>query len=209
MLSLATSLPVSIQTMVFRQQGVTIHYPQVFGLQNPGAEQQINRMIIQLVQSLINQQHYDQGANSFANMIGTYEIKTNERDVLSLALSNYAIPHSAANGLTVMKSLTFDTKTGKNYLLRDLFKPNSDYVSVLSNLVRKQIEDRDIPILNSFPGVKSDQDYYIADKALVLYYQPIEITAHYFGFPMFPISVYALEDIVDENSPLGRMTTNS
>src|SRR5699024_4139644 len=115
----------------------------------------------------------------------------------------------AANGLTIMKSLTFDTETGKNYSLKDLFKPNSDYVSVLSKLINKQIESRDIPLLDTFQGIAPDQDYYIADKALVLYFQPIEITAHYYGFPMFPISVFDIQDIINENSPLGRMATNS
>lgn len=206
---MAIPLPVFTQTQVFQQQGVTIHYPQVLGFKNLNAEKQINRTIIQLVQSIINQQHQEQGNIPFAQMVGDYEIKTNERNILSLSLSNYAIRQGAANGLTIMKSLTFDTETGKNYPLKELFKPNSDYVSKLSHLVKKQIDDRDIPILNTFPGIKPDQDYYIADKALVLYFQPIEITAHYFGFPMFPISVYAIEDIIDENSPLGRMITNS
>lgn len=202
-------LPVSIQTMLVQQQGATIHYPQVFGLQNSTAEQQINRTIVQQVQSLINQQYQEQGANSFAEMTGTYEIKTNERNVLSLTVSNYAITKGAANGLTIMKALTFDTKTGKNYPLKELFKPNSDYVSVLSRLVKEQIINRDIPILDTFQGIKPDQDYYIADKALILYFQPIEITAHYFGFPMFPISVYSIQDIINEEGPLGRMATNS
>ncbi|WP_343271592.1 DUF3298 and DUF4163 domain-containing protein [Lentibacillus songyuanensis] len=202
-------LPVSTQTMVVQQQGVTIHYPQVFGLQNPTAEQRINQSITKLTQSLINQQYQQQGANSFDEMIGTFEIKTNERNVLSLTLSNYAIAYHHANGLTIMKSLTFDTQTGKSYTLKELFKPHSDYVSVLSKLVKKQIADRNIPILDTFQEIAPDQDYYIADKALVLYYQPIEITPHYFGFPMFPISVYSIQDIIDENGPLGRMATNS
>lgn len=205
---MAIALPVFIKPMVFQQQGTTIHYPHVFGLQNQNAEQQINRKIIELVQSLINQQFRDQGHTSFDHMIGTFEIKTNERNVLSLTVSNYAIAKSAANGLTIMKSLTFDTETGKSYSLKELFRPNSDYVKVLSQLVKEQIESRDIPTLDTFQGIKPDQDYYIADKALVLYFQPIEITAHYFGFPMFPISVYTIADIIDENSPLGRMATN-
>lgn len=206
---MAIALPVSIKPMVFQRQGTTIHYPHIFGLQNANAEEQINRKIIQLAQSLINQQYQNQGSQSFEEMIGTFEIKTNQRNVLSLTISNYAIAKGAANGLTIMKSLTFDTKTGQNYSLKELFKPNSDYVSVLSKQVNKQIESRDIPLLDTFRGIRPDQDYYIADKALVLYFQPIEITAHYFGFPMFPISVYTIADIVDENSPLGRMATNN
>ncbi|HLR52889.1 MAG TPA: DUF3298 domain-containing protein [Candidatus Avamphibacillus sp.] len=196
---------VSIITRVYEQQGVMIYYPEVFGLENLHVQQTINYSIVQLAQNLINQQYQQQDVDHFAEMIGTYEIKTNERGILSLTLSNYAIAPQHANGLRITKSVTFDVKTGKTYQLKSLFKPGSDYVNVLSNIVRRQIEERDIPIINGFSQISPDQDYYIADKSLVLYFQPIEITPHYFGSPMFPISVYELADIIDEEGPLGRM----
>lgn len=198
------ALPVSVQTMVIKQRGLTIYYPQI-SLQNSHVQQMINQGIFQLVQSIMRDQYKKQGVDSFEEVIGLYEIKTNERGILSLSLSNYAYAFQHANGLTIMRSLTFDVQSGKSYHLKDLFKPGSNYVKALSTIVEKQIKERAIPILNGFPGVSPDQDYYIADKSLVLYYQPIEITPHYFGFPMFPISVYDIQDIIDENGPLGRM----
>ena len=202
------ALPVSIQTMVIKQQGTNIYYPQVIDLQDNNVQQSINRTISELVQSLAQQQYQRQGTNSFTEMIGTFEIKTNERNVLSLSLANYAIAYHHANGLTLMGSLTFDIDTGRSYKLGDLFKPGSNYVDVLSQIVQKQIHERNIPTLGKFPGISPDQDFYIADKSIVLYFQAIEITPHYYGLPMFPISVYDLQDIVDENGPLGRMAGN-
>ena len=196
---------VSIITRVYEQQGVMIYYPEVFGLENLHVQQTINYSIVQLAQNLINQQYQQQDVDHFAEMIGTYEIKTNERGILSLTLSNYAIAPQHANGLTITKSLTFDVETGEIYQLESLFKPGSNYVDVLSNIVKKQIEDREIPIVNGFSQISPNQDFYIADKSLVLYFQPIEITPHYFGAPMFPISIYELEDIINEEGPLGRM----
>src|SRR5699024_11901197 len=101
-----------------------------------------------------------------------------------------------------------DLTSGKIYHLKDLFKQGSDYVNVLSNHVKQQIKARDIPILNDFDKISKNQDFYIADKCLVLYFQLYEITPYYIGFPMFPISVYSLEDIVRESGPLGRMLVN-
>lgn len=202
------ALPVSIQTMVIKQQGMTIYYPQVIGLRDANVQQSINQTIFQLMQHLVQQQHQQQGTNAFTEMIGSFEIKTNERNILSLSLDNYAIAYQHANGLTLMRSLTFDINTGRSYNLKDLFKPGSNYVDVLSQIVQKQIKERNIPLLGEFPGISPDQYFYIADKSIVLYFQPIEITAHYFGFPMFPISVYAIQDIIDENGPLGRMAVN-
>ncbi|HLR69269.1 MAG TPA: DUF3298 domain-containing protein [Virgibacillus sp.] len=199
------ALPVMIQTMVIKQQGTTIYYPQATGLQNQQVQQKINQTIAQLMHFLIQQQHEQQGADAFTEMIGTFEIKTNERNVLSLTLTNYAIAYHYAHGLTLKKSLTFDTRTGKNYTLQDLFRPGSNYTDVLSKRVQKQIKARDIPLIGDFPGISPNQDFYIADKALVLYFQTYEITPGYIGIPMFPISVYELQDIIDENGPLGRM----
>lgn len=203
------TLPVSIQTMVIKQQGTTIYYPQVVGLQNTNVQQSINQSIFQLVQFLVQQQYQQQGADAFMEMIGSFEIKTNERNILSLSLSNYAFAYQHANGLTIMRSLIFDIDTGKSYNLKDLFKPGSNYVDVLSQIVQRQINERNIQLLGKFPGISPDQYFYIADKTLVLYFQPIEITAHYVGFPMFPISVYEIQDIIDEDGPLGRMAVNN
>ena len=41
-------------------------------------------------------------------MLGLYEIKNNQRQVLSLSISNYTYHQQAAHGMTVIQSLTFD-----------------------------------------------------------------------------------------------------
>jgi len=199
------TLNVLVQTRVFKQNGITIYYPEIIGLQNLHVQHTINRMIVQHAQHLINQQFKQQDVDRFAEMIGTYEVKTNQRGILSLTLSNYAIAPKHANGLTIINSLTVDVETGRVYQLKDLFKQGSDYVNVLSDIVKKQIKEREIPTLNDFTGISPNQEFYIADKSLVLYFQPLEITPHYIGSPMFPISVYELESIIDENGTLGKM----
>lgn len=203
------ALPVQIQTMVLQQQGTTIYYPQVTGLQNTDAQQSINQSIYQLVNSLVQWQYQQQGTDSFTEMIGSFEIKTNERNILSLSLTNYAFAYHHAHGLTLIKSLTFNVQTGKQYQLKELFKPGSDYVGVLSKMIENQINERNIQLLGDFSGISPDQDFYIADKALVIYFQLYEITPYYVGFPMFPVSVFALQDIINENGPLGQMAVNN
>jgi len=205
MLVLHYTFNVLIKTRKFGQQGITIYYPEVVGLDDTQVQYTVNQKIVHLTQQLINEQYKQQNVDHFAEMIGIYEVKTNERGILSLTLSNYAIAAQHANGLTLMNSLTVDIKTGKIYQLNELFKPDSNYVDILSDMVRDQIRNRNIPILNDFEGISPNQYYYIADKSLVLYFQPLEITPHYVGIPMFPISVYDLEDIIDDTGPLGKM----
>lgn len=203
------ALPVSIQTNMLNNEFAKIYYPQVIGLNNKNIEHFINETIFNLVNYLVQQQYEQQGTNAFIEMIGTFEIKTNERNILSLSLANYAYAYEHAHGLTLMKSLTFNIQTGKQYELADLFKQGSNYVEVLSKKIHEQISERDIPILNDFSTISPNQDFYIADKSLVIYFQLYEITPYYIGIPMFPISVYTLENIAVENGPLDIMATNN
>ncbi|MEI7027242.1 DUF3298 and DUF4163 domain-containing protein [Paenibacillus sp. y28] len=199
--------PAAIRTQVYRQGRITIYYPQVTGLANRQAEQHINRMIIDAVQQLQREQLQVQ-TGTHLDMIGRFEIKTNERGLLSLTLSNYAYSYPMAHGNTVLKALTFDTATGKSYALSDLFKPGSDYAAVLSAQVAQQIKQRNIPTLGDFKGIRPDQGYYLADKALVLFFPLYEITPYYVGFPMFPISVYDVLPLAADPGPLNTLAAD-
>src|SRR5699024_9805337 len=121
---------------------------------------QINQAMYKKINELIEQQYREQDATSFDVMISTYELKSNERDILSVTFSNYAMKPFAAHGLTFLDALTFNTQTGHAYTLKELFKPDSDYVQVLSEIVAEQIKSRDIPLLEPFTSINSDQFYY-------------------------------------------------
>jgi hypothetical protein len=142
--------------------------------------------------------------------IHTHTISTppDERGILSLTLSNYAYSSPMAHGYTIVKALTFNVLTGKQYSLGDLFKPGSDYVGVLSAEVSAQIKQRNLPLLNGFTAISPNQDYYLADKSIVIFFQLYEITPYYVGFPMFPISVYDVLSIAAEPGPLSDLAAD-
>lgn len=177
-------------------------------MQNVELERFINRTIVHQTQELINRQ-IGEMPTTVEQMLGSYELKNNQRLVLSLSLSNYTYHYHAAHGMTYIESLTFDLEKGTLCKLKDLFKPGSNYVKRLSAIIDAQIKERHIETLNGFTAIRPDQDFYIADKALVIYFQLYDITPYVFGFPMFPISVYDIQDIIDENGPLGRMAENN
>lgn len=197
--------PVTIKTMKIYKPNIDMFYPVVEGLKDVGVQKSINQTIMNLVNELIKESgYYDNPA--YTSITGGYEIKTNEKGILSLSIIIYWYAYHAAHGMTVIKSLTFDIDTGKSYSLNELFKPGADYVKVLSAIVDVQIKERNIDLLDPpFKGIRPDQDYYIADLSLVLYFQLYEITPYAAGFQYFPISVYQIQDIIDEKGPLGRM----
>lgn len=199
------SFPVTIQTIkVSDGPQKYVYYPQVTQLQNRQIEQHINRTIINHTQKLMDIQ-FGNMPSVIVEMVGSFEIKNNQRDILSLTLSNYAYPDRAAHGMTYLEALTFNVITGKQYQLKDLFKPGSNYIEIISRIIKEQIKKRDLPVINEFREIKPDQDFYIADKTVVIYFQLYDLVPYAYGFPMFPISIYDIQDIIDENGPLGKM----
>lgn len=203
------TLPVSISTFFIKSgPKKTVLYPQVVGLHNQQWQTTINHAISEQTKQLMSEQIGNM-PTTVEEMLGLYEIKNNQRQVLSLSLSNYTYHDHAAHGMTYIKSLTFDMQKERICSLKDLFKPDSDYIQKISAIIHEQIKQRDIQLLSPFTVIQPDQDYYVADKTIVIYFQLYDITPYAFGFPMFPISVYDLQDIIDENGPLGRLATNN
>ncbi|MGG1517742.1 DUF3298 domain-containing protein [Paenibacillus oryzisoli] len=194
--------PVSIQTYKVLRNKLNLLYPAVIHHTPLTAQEAMNKAIVNAVNKQLHDQGY--GQNPMTDVTAYYELKTNQRSVLSLSLINYAFS-GGAHGMTLQNSLTFNTETGKSYTLAEQFKPGSDYIGRISAIIAEEIKRRDIPLLVDFKTIRPDQDYYIADKSIVIYFQLYEIAAYVYGFLYFPISAYALQDIVAEDSPLGLM----
>lgn len=197
-------LPVSIITKYVHKLSpqIKVAYPIVTNLADHRLEKKINDEIITTLNTmLIEQGFYNE---NLIEMIGHYEIKTNERGILSLSLLVYSFT-GGAHGLTIVKSLTFDVTTGKKYTLKDLFKQDSDYVKVLSEIISKKMTEWDVPLLEEFTAIKPDQDFYLADHSIVIYFQVYELTPYVYGFPYFPIALKDIETIIRPDSPLDKL----
>lgn len=145
--------PVDIENLNLEMPKLKINYPQVFGLENIFIQDKINQDILETIYNMITGQGYYE--NQDTEITGTWELKNNNKGILSLTLINYAYS-GGAHGLTIVKGLTFNVKIGLKYELRDLFKKDSDYVSKLSNIIKKQIQERDISVLGEFENIKKD-----------------------------------------------------
>lgn len=181
---------------------VDVYYPVITQLDNPKIQEKLNQVLFkEMNKLLVDNNYYD---DSLVEMLATYEIKNNQRDIFSINLIVYSFT-GGAHGMTYVKSLTFDTKTGRQYNLQDLFKPGSPYVQKISEYVRRHIQLWKTPVLEPFTKIKPDQDFYIADTSLVVYFQLYEISPYVAGFPYFPIPLLDLQDLIKPNSPADRM----
>jgi hypothetical protein len=191
-------LPIRVRT--FTAKNVKVNVPYVSGGTTVAAREKMNEAIAAATHALMKEQGFP--SEDIQEMDGTFEVKTNERGVLSLSLLNYVFT-GGAHGNTLQRSLTFDADTGRSYKLSELFKPGSNYEERLNAIIEAQIKARKLPLLVKYPGISADQDFYLADKSLVIYFQLYDIVPYAWGFPYFPISVFEIEDIIDEEGPLG------
>jgi len=176
-------------------------YPQVMGHESVNANTRMNMAIrnqtVNLAKSLIQPELR-------TNIEGSYEIKNNQRGIVSLTLIGFA-EFGGAHPMTMVKSLTMDTSNGENYALHQLFKEGGQYRKLINAEISRQIKVREIPLLDSFKGISPEQDYYVSDQVLVVYYQLYELSPYAAGFPYFPIPLYMLSEEIPENSILSRL----
>ncbi len=197
--------PLLIQTkkLPHASSKVKVYYPVITQMGDAIIQRKLNSTIIHTLNELLVEQNFY--AKELVELLASFEIKNNQRGILSLNLIVYSFT-GGAHGMTIIKSLTFDTKTGKQYELKDLFKPGSDYVKKLSDIIREDIKKWDVQLLYPpFKEIRPDQDFYIADTSLVIYFQLYEITPYVWGFPYFPIPILDLADIIQPQGPLDRM----
>ncbi|PIC70758.1 hypothetical protein CSV77_07510 [Sporosarcina sp. P16b] len=181
---------------------VDVYYPVITQLDDPKIQQKLNQVLFKEMNNMLTDNNYYDP--SLVEMVATYEMKNNQRDLFSINLIVYSFT-GGAHGMTYVKSLTFDTKTGRQYNLQDMFKPGSPYVQRISEYIRRHIQQWKTPVLEPFTKIKPDQDFYIADTSLVVYFQLYEISPYVAGFPYFPIPLLDLQDIIKPNSPADRM----
>lgn len=180
-----------------------VTYPQVERLRNAIAQKVINQAFLETIYRLIKRQGFAEDYTKEGT--GAYEVKLNDKGLLSASLDNYAYAKHAAHGTTLRESVNADTETGKLYALADFFTPGSNYRDVISGMIKQQIKERDIPLTTPFEKIAPDQDFYLTEEALVIYFQQNKYTPYVWGFPEFPIPYAQLSGIIDPKGPLARL----
>lgn len=189
-----------ITDVQIKNECTDVVYPRVSGLPDDGVEEKINRLIQDQVLAMIPRE----GCEVYQEIKGIYEVELNDRSILSVKFDVYTIRIHAANGINEQRSLTVNLETGKEYRLYDLFKRNSNYKSVISGIIKDQIEEQNIPLVKEFRGIDDYEEFYLTKNALVIYFQEIEFTPHYIGVPEFSIPYSQIRNLVREDGPIAR-----
>lgn len=186
-------------------QKFNIVYPFVVNENNDRIKTKVNQEIIDAVGELFKNQVLLPEKTDFIEIFGVYEIGVNKNYILSILFSIYTYVYHAAHGLTVYSSITINTKTGETYNFSDLFNPKMNYLGVLTLMVNKYIKDNNIQLINPFKGVTDNQEFYLTDKNLILYYQVYEYTPYYYGLFKVPIPYTEIKNILSPMSPINKL----
>lgn len=180
-----------------------LYYPKILGIKNKKRQRHVNKKIADLagVKKIDSEKQLDY------NYFGDFFIEFFKKQLVVLEISGYNYPFGAAHGMPTLIYIHVSLKDGKIYSLEELFKKNSHYVKVLSNIIEKQIkaqgEDSEIWI-NEYKGIKRNQPFFISQDVLNIYFYPYEIAPYAAGFPTFHIPFKEIDDIIDKKGNFWR-----
>lgn len=134
-----------------------------------------------------------------------YDVLLNKNGIMSIVNSSYMYIQGAAHGMAVRNAINIDMATGRLYNLQDLFKAGTDYKKKLKDIIVNQIAENNPPLLREFKGINENQEYYLTDRELVVFYQLYDYTPYAYGFLEFYIPYEKIENILDKNGPIEKI----
>ncbi len=133
---------------------------------------------------------------------GTFDIKFFKKDFISLDLNGSYYVLGAAHPMPVRKTENINLKTGKFYTIEDLFIKNSSWKEYLNRLIKSMInfdKKYDYVFKDSFKGIEDNQNFYIDENNLYVYFKPYDIAPYAAGFVTFKIPFSKLNKIINKD----------
>ena len=128
-----------------------------------------------------------------------YTIHTVNEKVLSLTTLNYQYT-GGAHGMSIKVPYNFDLTTGKEITLKDLFKEGTAYKNIIKEEIQKQIKSEPEKFfpdeVELFSGIKDDQNFFIENDQLFIYFGQYDIAPYSSGIIEFEIPSSILKDVI-------------
>lgn len=186
------------------KDGVNIFYPVVEGLKNKNVQDKINKELYKKFVLDVEEEIAKNSDKKYKYYNTTYVVKK-FHDLLTIQkYSEFYIDGDATKG---DDGAVFNISliNGKFYTLKDLFKEDADYITVLSNFVGEEVgmrimEGSGIYKMDNFKGIREDQDFIPYMDRIGIFFRPSEILSYTETFPTFSITHDSIGDILDMES---------
>ena len=128
----------------------------------------------------------------------TQNVSYNKNNFISVTEEAYVYT-GGAHGMTVRKTRNIDTLAKKEITLSDLFSEEG-YKETLNRMINevKEKHPEEYSELWEQPQIKPEQDFYLTDTDLVVYYQPYELSYYARGFVEVPLRLTELKGYLKE-----------
>ncbi|WP_051540143.1 WG repeat-containing protein [Clostridium ihumii] len=187
-----------------------IYYPKVEGVKSKKVERSINSKLKEMSyfkpygESDDNNQSTVITKNDILNYdyYGDFSVKFFKKDLLILDITGYYYPIGAAHGMPSRKTPSINLVTGKFYTIGDLFMGGVYWLGEINKIIEKIIatdKDYDYVFKEDFKGIKFDQDFYIDQDNLYIYFSPYEIGPYSAGFITFKIPFSEIQRMINKN----------
>jgi Protein of unknown function (DUF3298) len=198
---------------------IKARYPQAIGAARDARLIKLNQELLQLV---------TKGVNEFKGYFTTPEERLGPSgsyyeseywttlvtvDVVSLAfgVSTYGEGAAHPNHNTIV--FNYDLNAGRILKLSDLFKPNSNYLDVISRytiaeLKKKFAPDADTEWIERGAGAKEEnyKNWNLTRNGLKITFDPYEVASYTEGEHVVVVPYSVLKDLIDPQGPLPKLT---
>ncbi|MBN2852626.1 MAG: DUF3298 and DUF4163 domain-containing protein [Clostridia bacterium] len=179
---------------------VRLYVPHIDGLSDKAVQSGINDRLLTYANKIKDDfaawaksdfENLSQGMEAYTHALTlSFEVKTLTESILSILITEDSYtggpyPTSYNHGFT------FNLNTGEEYLLSDLFKDDFDYVTAINSEIinsgnlfygKDKAYDIDIP---QFDSITENQNFYLNDMQLIIFYNEDEIAPHAVGYLEF------------------------
>ena len=176
---------------------INVVVPQINGIGNKKQEDVVNDKIIKWTESWINEvkQIADEYFKDKPSPLMPYQLYarykvTNNSDIISFYIDYYQFS-GGAHGITNRIAYNIEKSSGNEMQLKDIFKDNYNYKDIINKEISRQISkdpDRYFTGKDGFNGIGDNQNFYIKNNKVVIYFGLYEIAPYAAGISEFIIS---------------------
>lgn len=123
-------------------------------------------------------------------LIVDYKVTYNKNHTISIPIQKYEFT-GGAHGMTYLDSYNYDLRDGKRLKLSDMFKKGIDYKKIVDTFIKENInKNKELYFQDEgkFTGISDNQQFYIENDGLVVYFSLYEIAPYYVGIPKFKLT---------------------
>lgn len=181
---------------------INVIIPQIEGLNNEKNQSCVNDKIIKWTETWISEveqiadEYFKEGPSPIMpyQLYSRYKI-TNKNDIISFYIDYYQFT-GGAHGVTNRIAYNVDELTGEQLQLKDIFSNDFNYKDIINKEINIQISkdpDRYFTGKDGFNGISDNQNFYVKNNGVIIYFGLYEIAPYAAGISEFFIPNKLLE----------------